>query len=317
MKVLILMFLFRFLTYSSSYELNKEPIIGILSIEISPDTSPSFPAYSSLIPASYVKAVESSGARVVPVVINKPKSYYENIVKSVNGLVLPGGGAKNGRGNPYYESVRTVYNLAKELNENGTVFPILGVCLGYEFLITAANDDVNLLHNCSIFYENYPINFIKSPSYAALYSRLTSEQRDTLENYNSTMNWHIWCAYVEDFRNSVLLNNDWVITSTSTSTKGVEFIASAEHKKYPFYGIQFHPEKVAFEWKSPNLPRGEKILLANRYFYDQLVFVAKSNNQTFSSKKEERDALIYNYPTRFDTNLKGAGGTSYTQLYLF
>lgn len=40
---------------------------------------------------------------------------FRNIVKSVNGLVLPGGGAKIGRGNPYYESIRMIYNLAKEV----------------------------------------------------------------------------------------------------------------------------------------------------------------------------------------------------------
>lgn len=78
MKKLIFIILFYFFTPTSSYfELNNEPIIGILSIELHAGLSPIFPAYSSLIPASYVKAVESAGARVVPVVVNKPKSYYE------------------------------------------------------------------------------------------------------------------------------------------------------------------------------------------------------------------------------------------------
>lgn len=78
MKVFIFVFLFCFLAHTSlPFELNNEPIIGILSIEITPNHLPQFPAYSSLISASYVKSVESSGARVVPVVVNKPRSYYE------------------------------------------------------------------------------------------------------------------------------------------------------------------------------------------------------------------------------------------------
>lgn len=119
---------------------------------------------------------------------------------------------------------------------------------------------------------------------------------------------------MNDFKNSSLID-DWIVTSTSTTANGVEFIASVEHKNYPFYGVQFHPEKPAYEWKpGQNIPRGEKIVIANRYFYDQLVYVAKSNNQTFASVKEEIDSLIYNYPARFDPDWNG---TTNTQMYLF
>ena len=55
---------------------NKSPIIGVLSQELLFRNQELFPAFSNFIAASYVKAVESSGARVVPVVINKPESYY-------------------------------------------------------------------------------------------------------------------------------------------------------------------------------------------------------------------------------------------------
>ncbi|XP_065202014.1 gamma-glutamyl hydrolase-like [Planococcus citri] len=314
MKEVITTLLFCFSVYVNSVELNDEPIIGVLSQEIPPHYLPFFPAHTSFIATSYVKATESAGARVVPIVTGKPESYYRNLLKSVNGLVLPGGGAKHGRGNPYYESVRTVYRLAKEINDNGTVFPILGVCLGFEFLVVAANNDSNFLRQCDVYYDNYPINFTQDPSMTALFSRLTPEQHHTLATHNSTMNWHVWCAYVEDFKSTSLPDN-WIVTSTSTSSKGIEFIASVEHKRYPFYGVQFHPEKPAYEWKpGQNIPRGEKIVTANRYFYDHLVYVAKSNYHTFATAKEETDSLIYNYPARFDPDING---TTNTQMYLF
>ena len=48
-------------------------------------------SYKSYIAASYVKFVESGGARVVPVLIDQPDEYYQMIFNSTNGLVLPGG----------------------------------------------------------------------------------------------------------------------------------------------------------------------------------------------------------------------------------
>ncbi|XP_065204851.1 gamma-glutamyl hydrolase-like [Planococcus citri] len=295
-----------------SVKANKSPIIGVLSQELLFRNLELFPASSSFIAASYVKAVESSGARVVPVVINKPESYYRNILNSVNGLVLPGGATFPGDGNPYYDSVKMVYKIAKEMNENGTTFPILGVCLGYEFMLIVANNDNNILKRCNVTHENLPIKFHSPYFQSTLFSRLSTRQAHTLQYLNSTVNFHRWCAHVTDFDNSNL-NQDWRITSTSTSLNNTEFIASVEHKKYPFFAIQFHPEKVSFEWNPDhNIPHSEPIVLANRYFYDQLIYHAKKNFNKFATIGEENNSLIYNYFPRFTASV-----TSYLQMYVF
>lgn len=75
MKSVICVLLWHILANVSA-EINERPIIGILAQEIPKHYLPFFPAYSNFIAASYVKAVESSGARVVPVVVNKTESYY-------------------------------------------------------------------------------------------------------------------------------------------------------------------------------------------------------------------------------------------------
>lgn len=93
----------------------------------------------------------------------------------------------------------------------------------------------------------------------------------------------------------------------------MEFISSVEHVKYPFFGIQFHPEKIAFEWVPVEIiPRGEDILIANRYLYDQLVYHAKQNNNAFISEKYETNSLIYNYPCRYTGHF-----ATYTEMYVF
>ena len=72
---------------------NERPIIGILSQDLSSEDRASInnSNYTSYIAASYVKFVESGGARVVPILINQPDDYYQMIFRSTNGLLIPGG----------------------------------------------------------------------------------------------------------------------------------------------------------------------------------------------------------------------------------
>ena len=72
---------------------NGRPIIGILAQDIQDDLTGSLAnvPYTSYISASYVKFVESGGARVVPILINQPDEYYEMIFQSINGMMIPGG----------------------------------------------------------------------------------------------------------------------------------------------------------------------------------------------------------------------------------
>jgi hypothetical protein len=46
---------------------------------------PKFPDYDSYIAASYIKWVESGGARAVPIWINRPTEYYHDIMGKLNG----------------------------------------------------------------------------------------------------------------------------------------------------------------------------------------------------------------------------------------
>jgi hypothetical protein len=55
---------------------NEFPIIGVVAQELDQSMGVLYPAFSSFIAASYVKAAESSATRVVPIVINRNESYY-------------------------------------------------------------------------------------------------------------------------------------------------------------------------------------------------------------------------------------------------
>jgi hypothetical protein len=58
---------------------------------------------------------------------------------------------------------------------------------------------------------------------------------------------------------------EWRILSV-TSYEGFEFISSIEHKVYPFYGVQFHPEKNAFEWGIESIPHSAEAILVDQFY---------------------------------------------------
>ena len=72
---------------------NDRPVIGILSQEYF-ETAAHVKPVSRFIVASYVKWIESAGARVVPVMTDQEPEYYERLMHSINGLLFPGGGGR-------------------------------------------------------------------------------------------------------------------------------------------------------------------------------------------------------------------------------
>lgn len=123
--------------------------------------------------------------------------------------------------------------------------------------------------------------------------------------------WASWCTTLLNFT-KYALDKEWLVTTTFIDLHGVEFISSIEHKKYPFVGLQYHPEKL-FEWNpAQNNPHSKFSVRANRYFYDLLVNLARLNRNAFSKEKDERNALIFNYQP-----LMGEPNDYFDQEYVF
>lgn len=74
------------LAFVSEIKAHFRPIIGIMAQELSQTFEKLYaPEFDSYIAASYVKFIESSGSRVVPIQVGKPKEYYQNLMKNING----------------------------------------------------------------------------------------------------------------------------------------------------------------------------------------------------------------------------------------
>ncbi len=228
--------------------LRSRPVVGILS-------QPTFPSYRAdnfdYIAASYVKWLESAGARSIVIPYGADDNLIEEIFTQINGLLFPGGATS------LPKNVDTIWRLVMERNTNGS-FPVWGTCLGFEFLVMLVGGGEGVLDS-GFDSENITLPLI-FPSeedvvdsngvfsvHSALYTP-SSPMRNTLENANITMNNHHQGITPSHFLENEKLTDFFYITSTNLDRQGRQFVSTIESKNYPIYGVQYHPEKNNFEY---------------------------------------------------------------------
>lgn len=109
--------------------------------------------------------------------------------------------------------------------------------------------------------------------------------------------------------------DEWAVNSLNKDRNGMEFISTMEHKKYPFFGVQFHPEKNIYEWKiKKGILHSVDTVKTSQYFANMFVDQARYNQHGYSDWKELQKELIWNYRV-VHTGL--IPGSNYEQCYFF
>lgn len=278
-----------------SHTLNYRPIIGILAQENLPE-DPS-PHGTSYIAASYVKYIESAGARVVPIRINRTEEEYVKLFNSINGVLLPGGDV-NIEHSQFTRTAKIFYKLAVKANDVGDYFPLWGTCQGFQQM-TVLTANKNLLTNTDTEAVALPLSFNPAASTSRLFRHFPKNLLLSLSQENITGNFHFWSLSLQNYSSNAILKRFYKVLSTNTDGK-TEFISTMEAYRYPFYAVQWHPEKSPFEWiDKPGMVHSVSAVQTSFYTANFFVSEAQKNLHKFSSPEEEEKALIYNYIPKF------------------
>ncbi|XP_034562236.1 gamma-glutamyl hydrolase [Notolabrus celidotus] len=305
MMLLLLCICFSCLPFYSSATRNDRPIIGVLAQEV---RSPK-PNQNSYIAASYVKFLESAGARVVPVMINQTVEEYKTLFNSINGILYPGGAASLTTSG-YARAAKIFYDLAIEANDRGDFFPVWGTCLGFEQL-TVLTCGENLLVRTNTSGVALHLDYTNETSNSKLFKDFPAQLMKDLAVEPLTENSHKWSLSMQTYNTNEELHDFYKVLSTNTDGK-IEFVSTFEAYQYPFYGTQWHPEKNAFEWMKPYIPHTPSAIKVTFYMADFFVNEAKKNSHRFDSEEDEKRVLIYNH------NPVCTGGKgSFEQIYYF
>ncbi|NP_034411.2 gamma-glutamyl hydrolase precursor [Mus musculus] len=286
---------------------SERPIIGVVMQECFGKMAKLGNYY---IAASYVKYIESAGARVVPIRPDLSDAEYEELFRSINGVLLPGGGA-NLTDSGYSRVAKIFFSKALESFDNGDHFPVWGTCLGFEELSVLVSGE-NLLTSTDTKSKKLPLNFTEGARKSRMFKHFPTELLDSLALENLTANFHKWSLSVKNFTENEKLKKFFNILTTNTDGK-TEFISSMEGFKYPVYAVQWHPEKAAFEWKNlGGISHAPNAVKTSFYLAEFLVSEARKNSHHFENVVKETASLIYKFNPIYTGNI-----SSFQQAYMF
>lgn len=350
--------------------IDKGPVIGVLTMPCPVvDHIPG----TAVIPASYVKWLESAGAVVVPVPFHVSKAKLEVFFNNINGLVITGGRAllwkeikeeiqkdenidnaaddanagngddekvnidnpdigdgngddkdgddlqtgnttmsesnynstdditpipvkrKRYRRTTFAKSISNFIKMALAASKQKDYFPILGICLGMEGIILHFERNLNnmkYLRKVNLTKRDYIEGagiFTKKAPDSRLYGSFKGNLQDLTERV-----FYYHHQYGLNY-NNIVKNFDGGIEVLSFfyDNNKDRYVTSFEFTNHPIFGIQYHPEKAAYEWKI----KMNRTQVAQRVSTDiafNFVEECKKNSHVFNYSKFQ-NLLIYHF----------------------
>ncbi|XP_057646546.1 gamma-glutamyl hydrolase [Chionomys nivalis] len=286
----------------------KKPIIGVLMQKCRTKEMRNLGKY--YIAASYVKYLESAGARVVPIRLDLSLTQYTELFRSINGILFPGGSASISH-SEYSSTARIFFNKAIESYDDGDYFPVWGTCLGFEELAFLVSGE-SLLTLTNTVSVPLPLNFTEGALRGRMFRNFPAELLVSLALEPLTANFHKWSLSVKNFTENEKLKKVFNILTTNTDGN-IEFISSMEGFTYPVYAVQWHPEKAPYEWKDlEGISHAPNAVKTAFYLADFLVSEARKNNHRYENEFEEMKSLIYQFSPVYTGNI-----SSFQQCYMF
>jgi gamma-glutamyl hydrolase len=288
---------------SSPPQINDRPVIGILSLSTELEK---FPVNgTSYIAGSYVQWVESGGARVVPIKLDAPISEISKVVQSVNGVLFTGGTAdfftEDGQLTSYSSVGCFIFDLVKQLNDEGVYFPLWATCLGYELINVCVSPypaTIGIFNGKPSYAAK--INFTNEALNATLFNTDQGDWIKSIQTHQSiNLLNHAHGIAPSTFYNSTL-SQFYKVLATGRDHSNTEYNAIIEAHNYPIYGNQYHPEKNVFEWTTSSpIPHNATAVAMTNYYSSYFVAEARRNRLSFGSESALKPYLINNYEPYF------------------
>jgi gamma-glutamyl hydrolase len=226
--------------------LDNRPVIGVVA-QPTPSTLTSYGA--SFFPASYVKYIESAGARAIPLRYDSPRAELDRDLKRVNGVWFPGGSSHISGTSAFANAARHLFASAVDAG-----LPVWGTCMGFQQVLLYSSsggraDPGKVLSEVDAESIFLPLTWGPGVAGSSLYKALTATAAAaTLESTNSTINLHHFGVLTKSFAADAGLVDKFRVLSTNFDRGGKEFVSLVEHKTLPIVASQFHPEKNAYEF---------------------------------------------------------------------
>ena len=205
-------------------ELNYRPIIAVLA-----QATEAFKGYS-YIAASYVKHLESAGARVVPIPESFSQQEVGNIYNYINGVLFPGGSTKWFESSYYKNAVKAVQTSVEAGTSDQDYFPVWGTCLGYEALNVIIANSADVLSHFAADGVSLTLNYTSDAKNSRLLKNCPTSIYKGMATEEVTYNHHSYGVSPHTHTTNKKIDEFFKILSTSKDTNGKDFVSLIEGK---------------------------------------------------------------------------------------
>jgi gamma-glutamyl hydrolase len=162
-------------------------------------------------------------------------------------------------------------------------------------MFASDDSDTVLIEGLKSDDENFVLHYAVDPADTRLYGPLGNDAQ-VLADRPLTYNHHTFGVSPNRFLTDRGLAEMYTPTAISYDTNGIPFVASMESKAYPFFGVQFHPEKPQYSFfPTTKLDHSDDSIYYNRYFADFMVHQARQNANRFPTYAAEAGNVTENW----------------------
>jgi gamma-glutamyl hydrolase len=205
-------------------------MIGIISVPVNVNEEGSIHSY---IYNTYIQWIYLSGGHAILIPYDIQKKELHALLKRISGVIWVGGSIQNKKKHSDQQyttlvsTLRYVYDYAI-LENKYNYFPIWGTCLGMQMLLMFAKDE-HLLSKQS-FHEDGQTSFIFTEK-SRMKKWFPKALQQEMSNHPCVQHHHRYgyeVQHIEGVRIVSIQDN---------------YINAIEFERYPFYGVQSHPER--------------------------------------------------------------------------
>lgn len=223
----------------------KKTYIGMLTVPLNPESKLYRICGTSYVVSAHIEWMKSHNIEIVSI------PYYsknlQSYVKRVHGLYLPSGGVFAQTQPEYYYAAKKLIHLAKQQNDMGNYFPVWGACMGFQQMLIVQDGKDNYQNFLQKFNSDknlyLPLHFTDEGKNSRIFSEYSKRQIQDMNIKKCSLHNHKMGISPRKFKQNKNLSKFYKIVNISYDRNKKPFVSTIEAYDYPFYGVQWHPER--------------------------------------------------------------------------